>query len=191
MGDPHEEIAEANFSSVVKVFLGVLLFFAALTQLWLVMRVVMAVGGFCAEGGPYLVTTPCPKGLSIFAPLSIIVLIAARGLYLSAQFSKGPKWDFLFWTILFISLGWNFMEFAFTGEGVVIGDLIPGIIFMLIGLVPFLIMRSELSRIIFGEADEPDVKTPFILSRASRVLVHFGALVLGVLGGCFSFSILT
>ncbi len=108
MGDASEEIVEANFSSIVKVFLGVLLFFAALTQLWLGMRVLMSIGGFCAEGGPYLVTTPCPKSLTTFTPLSIIVMIAGRGLYLSSQFSKGPKWDFLFWTILFISLGWNF-----------------------------------------------------------------------------------
>lgn len=186
MDDPHEE---ANVSSVVKVFLGVLLFFAALTQLWLATRVLMSIGGFCSEGGPYLVTTPCPKSLTIFTPLSIIVLIAARGLYISSQFSKGPRWEFVFWTILFLSVGWNFIEFAFTDEGLVIGNLIPGIILMLLGVGLYLIMWAELPRIILGEPDEPDMETPLILSRASRIAIHLVALALGVLVGYFSFTI--
>ena len=37
---------------------------AGLTALFLGMRRVMEIGGFCAEGGPFVIQHPCPEGRS-------------------------------------------------------------------------------------------------------------------------------
>ncbi len=44
---------------------------ACLTLVWLSMRAVMNVGGFCAEGGPYVIETPCPDGVPLLLMMGI------------------------------------------------------------------------------------------------------------------------
>lgn len=47
----------------------------------------------------------------------------------------------LAWPALFLSLAWNFLEYALQppeGEGIVWGWLIPGVLFVLMGGVPWL-----------------------------------------------------
>src|SRR5436190_15088757 len=49
--------------AVVLIFVGLAGGTAALTILFLSMRAVMRIGGFCASGGPYQIQTQCPKGV--------------------------------------------------------------------------------------------------------------------------------
>ena len=117
---------------------------ACLTLVWLGMRAVMNVGGFCAEGGPYVIETPCPEGVPLVMMAGIFGLFLFGGLIVwkgSAIGGPYPMLVALAWPVLFLSLGWNFIEFALrppAGEGIVLGWLIPGVIFVLMGGVPLI-----------------------------------------------------
>ncbi len=130
---------------VALYLLGVAGLAASVTILFLCMRAVMDVGGFCAEGGPYEIQTHCPEGTAILLPLSIFAglgsaaLMGWKGSQLGSFFGSLVA---LAWPALFISLGWNFLEYALwpppPDTGVVWGWLIPGVIFEIMGVVPLL-----------------------------------------------------
>jgi hypothetical protein len=126
---------------VALYLLGVAGLAACLTLVFLSMRAVMDVGGFCAEGGPYEIQTHCPEGtalllpLAIFAGLGSAALVGWKGQLLGSPFGSLVA---LAWPALFISLGWNFLEYGLFADknGVVWGWLIPGIVFEVMGIVP-------------------------------------------------------
>lgn len=123
--------------------LGVASLAACLTLVFLGMRAVMDVGGFCAEGGPYVIETPCPEGVDVLLPLAIfgglgsVALVAWKGAVIGSRYAGIVL---LAWPALFISLGWNFLEYAIwppgPDGGIVWGWLIPGVIFVIMGAVP-------------------------------------------------------
>lgn len=118
---------------------------AALTVIFLCMRAVMNVGGFCAEGGPYVIRQHCPEGvplLMIGAMFGLFLfggLIAWKGSILGGPYAALVL---LAWPALFLSLGWNFLEYAIRPpepeQGIVWGWLIPGIVFVIMGGGPLL-----------------------------------------------------
>jgi hypothetical protein len=134
---------------------------ASLTIVFLSMRAVMDVGGFCAEGGPYEIQTHCPEGTVVLLPLSIFAGLGSAALagWKGAQIG-GPFAGLiaLAWPALFISLGWNFLEYGLwpPGDdgGIVWGWLIPGVIFEVMGIVPLLALLP--SRRVFGDSAAPD-----------------------------------
>ena len=75
---------------------------------------VMAVGGQCAEGGPYVIAQHCPEGtttlmmVGIFGGLLSLVL-ATWGLMRIS--SKAASLVILAWGGLFGALGYNFLYF--------------------------------------------------------------------------------
>ena len=87
----------------------------AITLVFLGMRAVMAIGGSCAEGGPYVSARACPDGatpamlLGIFGGIAATGLAAWKGAALGGAFAS--VW-ILGWPALFGSLGWNFLEFG-------------------------------------------------------------------------------
>ena len=117
---------------------------AGITLLYLGMRSVMDIGGYCAEGGPFEIATHCPKGVPLLMIGGIWIGLIAAFIYGWSSISAGiPSFVGLFWPALFMSLGWNFLQYAFDppfGDGVVYGWLIPGILFELMGVVPLWIM---------------------------------------------------
>jgi len=120
---------------------------ASLTVVFLSMRAVMDIGGVCADGGPFVPRQPCPDGIGglLVGGMWIGVLLAL--VYMGLAAKQGvPSLGGLLWPALFISLGWNFLDYAFDppfdGAGVEMGWLIPGILFMLMGGVPLAIWLS-------------------------------------------------
>lgn len=119
---------------------------ACLTLVWLSMRAVMNVGGFCAEGGPYVIETPCPDGVPLLLIMGIFGLFLFGGLTIWKGAVIGGPYALLVglaWPALFLSLGWNFIEYAFNppgppGQGIVWGWLMPGVVFIVMGAVPVL-----------------------------------------------------
>lgn len=113
-----------------------------LTLVFLGMRALMDVGGFCAEGGPYVIETHCPEGVPLLLIGGIFGLFGFGGLTAWKGSVIGEPYGalvLLAWPALFLSLGWNFLEYAINppvGEGIVWGWLIPGVLFMLMGGVP-------------------------------------------------------
>jgi hypothetical protein len=152
---------------VALYLLGIAGLAACLTLIFLSMRAVMDVGGFCAEGGPYEIQTHCPEGtvvllpLSIFAGLGSAALAGWKGSQLGGPFAGLVA---LAWPALFISLGWNFLEYGLwpPGDegGVVWGWLIPGIVFEVMGIVPLLaLLPSRRGSDWVGTADTPAALT--------------------------------
>ena len=116
-----------------------------LTLVYLSMRAVMDVGGFCAEGGPFVIEQHCPQGVPGIMVGGILGGLVLAFVYVGVAVWRGiPSFAMLLWPALFLSLGWNFLEYAFdppgTGGGVVWGWLICGIVFMLMGGLPLLVM---------------------------------------------------
>jgi len=116
----------------------------SLTGIWLGMRSVMDIGGSCASGGPVEVVTPCPGGVEVLLTLGFPIGFASAGLMIWKGSRLGAGYAGLValaWPALFLSLGWNFLEYGVRnpfGEGVELGWLIPGVIFVIMGAVPLL-----------------------------------------------------
>ncbi len=122
---------------------------ACLTLLFLGMRAVMDIGGACASGGPFVSVQPCPDGVPALMVIGTLGLFGFGGLGLWAGARVGGAWvalPLLAWPALFLSLGWNFLEYGLRppGEepGPAIGWLFCGVVFMLMGAVPLWIAIS-------------------------------------------------
>jgi hypothetical protein len=148
---------------VVLYLVGVAGLAASLAIIWLSMRAVLDVGGYCAEGGPYEIAQHCPGGVALLLPVSIFAglgsaaLMGWKGSHLGGVYGGLVL---LAWPALFISLGWNFLEFALfpppPDTGIEFGWLIPGVLFVVMGAVPLLGFLPG------GKNWKPDVKTdPF------------------------------
>jgi hypothetical protein len=127
----------------IGVFLSVAALTACLTLLFLGMRSVMRIGGFCAEGGPFVIAHHCPKGIPGIMIGSIWGGLIFAGVYIwqAAKHDVAPSLIGLAWPALFLSLGWNFFEFGFRppgGSGIAWGWIVPGILFALMGGIPLI-----------------------------------------------------
>ena len=134
-------------SAIVRFLLGVAGLAFSLTILWLSMRAVMDIGGACASGGPYVPAVECPDIVIAMTPLSIFGLFLFGGLAIWGGASIGAGWAGLVglaWPALFLSLGWNFLEYGLNPPGAEPGELAWGwlvcaIVFGVMGGVPLAI----------------------------------------------------
>jgi hypothetical protein len=153
-----------------------------LTILFLAIRAVMEVGGACATGGPYEIATPCPRGAWMF-PVSIFGGLASA-LALAVTAGDGPRLWTLAWTALFLSLGWNFLEFGLDppgAEGTAPGWLVCAALFALMGGVPLLGLLRHAPRATFWGT--PTAGREQRLLRATVVSSLAAAVALGVVLG--------
>ena len=101
------------------------------------MRAVLDVGGACAEGGPYVIETPCPEGSTLFLTLGVPLWMAGVFIGLVAASIRAPLPVFPGWAFLFGALGWNFLDYALHADpsGDVVGSwLVCAIVFWLMAL---------------------------------------------------------
>jgi hypothetical protein len=125
----------------ILTFVGMLGVSAALTIMFFSMRAVMEIGGSCASGNvPYAITRPCPTGVPGLMIGSIFLGLIFLGVY--AFSAVGPNLTLLAWPALFLSLGWNFLDYGVNppdgSAGVVWGWLICGVVFVLMGGLPLI-----------------------------------------------------
>ena len=141
-----------------------------ITMLYLGMRAVMDIGGACASGGPFVPRVECPEGVPVLMLGGIWGGIIFTGLY-ARQTSKRNVPSFLgfAWSALFLSLGWNFLEYGFDapGEsGLVWGWLICGVFFVLMGGIPlYFAFGPVLGQFLRRETPPP----PFVVPTKSRI----------------------
>lgn len=142
-GQPISEGSGGKPRHWIILFFCQLCFGIAITWLYLGMRGIMRLGGFVASGGPYHIAHQAP-GWVWMLPVSIFLGLIA--IFISFGASKhigGPNLMALAWSALFLSLGWNFLEFGFNppvGDGLVWGWIIPGVLFIPMGAIPLLII---------------------------------------------------
>jgi len=117
-----------------------------ISLLYQAMRPIMRLGGMVASGGPYAIEHPAPSWVWIM-PAAIMVGMACFFINLFS----GPDMDGvnlmpLAWPGLFLSLGWNFLEFAFipTGVGFAWGWLVCGVMFVLMGGMPLVFFLKKM-----------------------------------------------
>ena len=128
---------------VVGYLVGVAGLAACITVVFLAMRAVMDIGGACADGGPFVVAQPCPDGVGVLMSAAFPLMFLFGGIMAWRGSRLGEPHGglvLLAWPALFLSLGWNFLEYAFRypGEGVIWGWLMCGVMFTLMGGVPLL-----------------------------------------------------
>jgi len=153
-------------SALPWVFLSLLGVAAAITLVFLTMRVVMSIGGSCASGGPYVNARPCPSTVWLM-PVGIVGGLILAFVYILKKPARAPSFASLFWPALFLSLGWNFLEFGLWppgGQGLEWGWLICAFVFALMGGAPLLAAllsepRIYLRRVFWG-AIEPLISPP-------------------------------
>lgn len=123
---------------------SVLVVAICLTWTYLSMRAVMGVGGSCADGGPYVSQQSCPDGSILIAPAVPVMLILAIFGTAAASSVGAPNLLVPMWGVLFGSLGWNFLEFAFKGPDIVWGWLVCGVMFWAMAIPAFVFMAVQL-----------------------------------------------
>ena len=111
-----------------------------ISLLYLAMRPIMRLGGMVASGGPYAIEHPAPSWVWIM-PVAVILGMACFFINLFSGAADGVNLMPLAWPGLFLSLGWNFLEFAFAppGGGFAWGWLVCGVVFVLMGGLPLLL----------------------------------------------------
>jgi hypothetical protein len=124
--------------------IGVVVLGITITWSFFSMRSVMTVGGSCADGGPYVSSQPCPDGSYLIAIAVPVMLLTAIFGSAAAVSINAPNLLIAMWAALFGSLGWNFLEFAFSGDGVVVGWLVCGVMFWLMAAPAVLLMLAAL-----------------------------------------------
>ena len=156
------------------------------TCLYLGSRGVMRLGGFVASGGPYVIAHPAPNWIWIL-PVSILLgmifffvnLATAPGL-------EGPNLVAFFWSAVFTSLGWNFLEFGLHppgGQGLSWGWLVCAIFFLPMGLIPLVFMFSSMANTLRElSAQKKSYPDPLLLGRKTARLNNWlGSLAAQVL----------
>ncbi len=145
----------AGLTAPVVTIGGVLVLAIALTWTSFSMRAVMNVGGSCADGGPYVSSQSCPDGSWLIAVAIPVMLISAMAGSAAALSINAPNLLVPMWGVLFGSLGWNFLEYAFKGEGVVVSWLVCGVVFWLMAAPAVLLMLITLKNAVLPPRTPP------------------------------------
>lgn len=162
--------------SVVYLF-GVAGLSWAIASVWLGMRTVMDLGGYCASGGPYQINVECPDAVSLIMFLAFPIGFVSAGLMVWRGIPLGGPYAGLVglaWPALFLSLGFNFLQYGVAppdgSHDVVWGWLIPGVLFVLMGGIPLLgwLQFSDHSSVLPGMSARPTPKNYAELARALR-----------------------
>jgi hypothetical protein len=149
---------DALVSDVVGTSIGIGGLAMCITLVFLGMRSVMDIGGACADGGPYVSAQGCPAGATVALFIGMFGLFLFGGIAMWFGVRIGGIWaaaPLLAWSGLFLSLGWNFLDYGVIntpeGVGVVWGWAFCGIVFMLMGGLPLMIGLAA-----FGEGRSGD-----------------------------------
>ena len=127
------EASRTPYAKILVTYACVLGMGTGLAWAFLSMRAVAGVGGSCASGGAYEVSTPCPDGSWLIAlgiPLILITMFVGSGVGMTIG---APALLLPMWGLLFGSLGWNFLEFGFT-DGVDVSFVVCGVLFWAMAL---------------------------------------------------------
>ena len=152
-----------------------------LTCLFLGMRGVLDLGGFIAKGGPYVIAHEAP-GYVWIIPISILGLVLLAITLISTLDRRGG-FDLLtplLWPVMFLSLGWNFFEYAlFKFDYLLWGWLICGVLFFAIGGLPLVLIMKKYPPATILSNYGNNLRT---------VMLQAAGIVLGIICGFFFFQ---
>lgn len=120
-------------------------FTLAFGLLYQVALAVIALGGYCASGGPYSIEVECPENVVLFAPTSIFGGLIAVGVNLFVSRGFGAQLSAWAWAILFVGLS---IPFAFGGG---VSNWFICVLFAVMGLAPLVLeLRANAPRVFIG-----------------------------------------
>jgi hypothetical protein len=179
-----EERVERNRSGSWLILLASFLPIFFITCLFMAMRGVLDLGGFVARGGPYVIEHEAPGYVWIF-PVAIIGLLLCI-VFLFATIGLRGEVDVLIplvWPLLFLSLGWNFLEYAFFRfDHLMWGWLICGILFLAMGLTPLVLVFKEYS---------PSSALKKCRAHPAPVILQLCGITAGIFAGYFFFRLIS
>ena len=168
------------------MLLGLFGFVFCLTCIFLSMRGVMDLGGFVAKGGPYAIAHPAPDWIWVI-PVSIFAGLIFGFFYaVGANKIGGVNIVIVGWSVLFLSLGYNFMAYGFNPpkgmDDPAWGWIICWICFWLMGGIPVLIwIWALIKRLFRGRADSGSGAGSLSMARVFAVTVtHVAAFAAGI-----------
>lgn len=134
-----------------------LLFSFCFALLYIGSSVVMGLGGYCAQGGPYEIAVECPDIVAVSMPLSIFGGLAAVAI--GVYFARGFGMPLISWAwpVLFVGLGAAFLIASAQPGGIVF--LVIGVLFVVMGLVPLVLeVRASVRALFLGTTNVAGVK---------------------------------
>jgi hypothetical protein len=165
--------------------LGVLFVFSfSLAILYQGMRGVMYLGGFVATGGPYLVTHQAPGWVYAMPPAIFLVVAGMSAGFVQLKKKRGFNLMTFSWPAIFISLGWNFLDFGLGLQGKpgpYWDDVGAAILFILIGSIPLAVMLLDLPRTMKERRDAGAAPSGYPWTVLSQIALAAAAVFLGVL----------
>lgn len=139
-----------------------------ISLLYQAMRPIMRLGGMVARGGPFAIVHPAPSWVWIM-PVAILLGMACFFINLFCSDPDGVNLMPLAWPGLFLSLGWNFLEFAFAppgggpGSGLAWGWLVCGVMFVLMGGVPLVFSLKKMGAGIRARLQNGEGLRPYVV----------------------------
>ncbi|MEZ4086781.1 MAG: hypothetical protein R3B71_00340 [Candidatus Gracilibacteria bacterium] len=180
MDDAHKNHQSRKLGRAVLMFLGLASLFMSLIVLNELFRGVIAIGGYCAEGGPYEIAVPCPDNTLMLAPIGIIGLMLGILLYLVFRLRKGPNWIMALWPIAFLGSAWTFLQAGLNPSPNSESTwplFFMAAMFGFFGAAPLWFIRRDLPKIF---KDETGYEGSWIESYNFLQILHFIAAAAGV-----------
>ena len=167
----------------------------AVTVLWFASREVMKLGGFVASGGPYVIAHPA-LGWMWVLPVSVVTVVLLMFVEPDlAEPAGGQSLRVFAWSGMFLSLGYNFLEFGLRppgGVGLAWAWIACGVLFVPMGAFPLYVAwrwtldaREERRVAIATGAANAEKYQPLDYA---VVAMQVAAVVVGVGGGALLFS---
>lgn len=123
------------------VSIGLLASLIALIALGLL--ALLDVGGFCAEGGPYVIEQRCPTGVLPAVGLGVPLLFVVGFAYVLALPTSWKPLIGLAWPVLFVALAVSFLISAFfLTDSFQVAPFVVGVMMAGIGIGPIFLIRS-------------------------------------------------
>ena len=147
-------------------------------------RSVIAVGGYCAEGGAYEIAIECPENKLILAPIGILSLMVGLGLYLIFRLRIGPSWITALWPVAFVGSAWTFLQAGLNpppNSESTWPLFVMAVLFGAAGLIPLWLLRKDL----YLFRDETGFKGSRLDSFNFLQILHFLAAAVGVAAGFY------
>lgn len=129
---------------------------------------VINVGGYCAEGGPYVIAQHCPRGSAVVLSAGIPLLFLVGFLYVMAKPLSWPPTIGWLWPVLFVGMAIAFFIGAANAPGGIgwVG-IITGIVMLAIGLAPAFLFagrsRDSSSRPLGERLRGPEISQAVVL----------------------------
>jgi hypothetical protein len=157
-GSDHEDRPAGTF--FLQIFVLILSLFGGvfcMTCLYLAMRGLMRFGGMVASGGPYAIAHPAP-GWAWILPGSVMSGVIFIGLNsFAVRRAGGLNILVLAWPAVFLSLGWNFLDFSIgpsAGHEPVWGWLVCGVVFFIMGGLALVFVLGNTVKALRGDQSE-------------------------------------